>query len=78
MKYIVLAALAAALGGCVTTEDRMAQDDAKCASYGLLKGSGPYAQCRMQLENNRAAITASERFANGPAGPIGALIRATE
>jgi hypothetical protein len=55
----------------------MALDDSKCVSYGLAKGTSQYADCRMQLETNRAGIAASERFAQG-GGLMGAISRAKE
>jgi len=38
-----------------------ANDDAKCQSYGLQPGSPGYAQCRMNLDNQRAQVAASDR-----------------
>jgi hypothetical protein len=65
------------LAGCQTTQDRMAVDDAKCQSYGTKPGDPAYIQCRMNLDNNRAAVTASERFGNG-GGLVGAIQRAAD
>lgn len=36
-----------------------ANDDAKCQSYGLQPGSEGYAQCRMNLDNQRAQMAAA-------------------
>lgn len=33
-----------------------ANDDAKCQSYGAVPGSQDYIQCRMNLDNQRAAM----------------------
>jgi hypothetical protein len=65
------------LAGCQTTEERLAADDYRCQSYGLKKGDPAYAQCRMNLDTNRANVTASERFGAG-GGIVGAVKRATE
>jgi hypothetical protein len=46
-------------------------DDAKCRSYGAEPGSQAYMQCRMNLDNNRAAIAQAAvgaYFANGGVG----------
>ena len=59
---MILLGICLLLGGCVTAEERLAQDDRACQSYGMVKGSPAYQNCRMQLENNRAAVRASERF----------------
>jgi hypothetical protein len=65
------------LAGCqtVTPEARMAQDDAKCLSYGVPRGSQPYVQCRMQLDQNRANIAASEKFATGGQRSLSSMLR---
>ncbi len=60
-----VAALAAVTAGCQTTEARLANDDVICRSYGVAPGSPAYVQCRMQLDANRASVTASERFGRG-------------
>lgn len=56
MKLIkVLVGLTLGLGGCKSIEEAHQQrDDAKCLSYGVLKGSQPYVECRMQLEQQRS------------------------
>jgi hypothetical protein len=65
------------LGGCQTTEERVAADDRQCQSYGVQPGSPAYVQCRMNLDNNRAAVKASERFGNS-GGLAGAIERWSE
>lgn len=75
MKGAVLLALL--LTSCQTTEERLAADDANCRSYGTKSGDPAYIQCRMNLDNNRAAVSASERFGAG-GGLIGAVKRASE
>lgn len=62
------------LSGCMTTDERMAADDRQCQSYGTKVGEPAYVQCRMNLDNNRASITASERFGGG-GGVVGAIER---
>jgi hypothetical protein len=68
MKRAVLLVLM--LTGCQTTEDRIAQDDRQCKSYGVKPGDQAYMQCRMNLDTNRANIKAAERFGNGGPGLI--------
>jgi hypothetical protein len=61
---IIAVALVLPLTACVTAQERGAReqaaaaqkeaardaaDDAKCQSYGLKKGTQPYAACRVQL-----------------------------
>jgi hypothetical protein len=66
-RIIVACALALALAGCVSAEQQRAQaqaeaaainahDDAKCRSYGVGPDSPGYVQCRMNLDNQRAAM----------------------
>ena len=40
-----------------------ASDDAQCRSYGAEPGSPSYIQCRMNLDNQRAQVAASDRAA---------------
>jgi hypothetical protein len=53
-RIFPIIALAGLLAGCVTAQDRMAQDDQKCLSYGVAKGSKPYVDCRMELDRQRS------------------------
>lgn len=53
MRCMVLILGALTLAGCKTTEQLVAEDDAKCLSYGVAKGSPPYVECRMRLETQR-------------------------
>ncbi len=69
--------LALLLAGCQTTEERIAADDSQCRSYGVQPGSQAYVQCRMNIDNNRAAIKASERFGNS-GGMVGWIERQTD
>jgi hypothetical protein len=77
MRKVALLGLLA-LSGCVTAEQRMAQDNDQCLSYGVAKGSPAYVECRMRLDSNRAQVKASERFASGGGGIIGAIRRSSE
>ena len=52
--WMALAVLSLVLSGCMTAQERLAADDAKCQSYGAPAGSPGYVNCRMQLEQNRA------------------------
>lgn len=72
MKRAVLLALL--LAGCQTTQERLAADDAQCRSYGTKPGDPGYIQCRMNLDNNRATVAASERFGNS-GGLVGFIER---
>jgi hypothetical protein len=62
---LAIIAMAATLSGCAEYQARRdqeraqaiaANDDAKCRSYGVEPGSQAYFQCRMNLDNQRAAI----------------------
>jgi hypothetical protein len=60
MKRLAALVLLASLCGCVTrpqgpqlTVDQA--DDIKCQGYGVAKGSAAYVQCRMNLNDQRAA-----------------------
>ena len=75
MKRAVLLALL--MAGGQTTEERMAADDAQCRSYGTRVGDPAYIQCRMNLDSNRGAVKASERFATG-SSLFGTLERAAD
>jgi hypothetical protein len=75
MKRAILLALL--LAGCQTTEERLAADDAQCRSYGTKPGDPAYVQCRMNLDNNRAQVQASERFGNS-GGLVGFIERHTD
>lgn len=74
MKKAVFLALL--LAGCQTTEDRIAQDDRQCQSYGVQPGSPGYVQCRANLDTNRATIKASQGFGTG-GGVVGFVERVT-
>jgi hypothetical protein len=66
--------------GCQTTAEQqaavIAQDDAKCLSFGAPKGSQAYFDCRMTLERDRSQVAASSRFAErlGRQGTLTGLI----
>jgi hypothetical protein len=45
-----IALCALLLTGCVSVEERRAQDDSQCQSYGAEPGSEAYVQCRMWAE----------------------------
>lgn len=62
---LVAILLAFALSGCVTAEQRMAQDGQKCASFGARPGSDAYVNCMSQLEAQRRAAVAAI-VAGGP------------
>jgi hypothetical protein len=67
MRLIAACILALMLPACVSAEQQRAQaeaqaaainanDDAKCQSFGAAPGSQAYIQCRMNLDNQRAAM----------------------
>lgn len=72
---LIIAPVAAALmlAGCAEYEARQqaeaqaayiaqeAQDDAQCRSYGAQPGSPSYVQCRMNISNQRANVSANDR-----------------
>lgn len=64
MRYIPLI-IGLALAGCQTVQEQIAQDDARCRSYGVQPGSEHYVACRANLDRGRADVKASERFASG-------------
>jgi hypothetical protein len=81
MKNLVLAlamaASAAALSGCVTTEETearvAAKDSADCQDYGAAPGTSGYLQCRMLLRQQHveqtavASVQAQAQFNQGAA-----------
>lgn len=74
MRILLIIPVITALGGCVTAEQRMAQDDTQCLSYGVPKGSPAYVQCRTQLDQNRANKQAAASFGNS-GGLVGLIER---
>jgi hypothetical protein len=77
MRILMVIAVSIPLGACQTVEQRMATDNIICQSYGVAPGTQGYIQCRMNLDNNRANVNASERFGQGE-GLISRIGRATE
>jgi hypothetical protein len=59
---LVMAASAAALSGCVTTQEMeargAAKDGADCQDYGAVPGTSGYLQCRMLLRQQHIEQTA--------------------
>lgn len=59
---LVIAASAAALSGCVTTQEMearvAAKDGADCQDYGAVPGTSGYLQCRMLLRQQHVEQTA--------------------
>lgn len=67
MRIFAVSAVALALTACASEQERQAQaqaqaaamqanDDAQCRSYGAVPGSPEYIQCRMNIDNQRAAM----------------------
>lgn len=60
MRYWMPLFAVLSLAGCKTLDEvHMEQDDAKCLSMGVPKGSPPYVTCRLQLEQQRATMRGS-------------------
>lgn len=55
-RLVFLITMAAILAGCVSPGEarREGEDDRACVSYGFVKGTEGYSQCRLQLAHNRA------------------------
>jgi hypothetical protein len=75
MKYAIALIAFLSLGGCGLSqrmaEQRNAEDDAKCISYGAQRGDPTYIQCRAQLDAARTQAAATESVAGAvtAAGP---------
>lgn len=72
MKKAILLALM--LAGCQTAGDQIAQDDTRCQSYGVAKGSPEYIACRSRLDQQRSDRQAAQGFGQS-GGLVGALER---
>lgn len=80
MRYLALGLVAAALSGCAsmsgpTAEEIAAADDYKCQDYGYKRGTDGYAQCRMQMDQQRAQARAA--MAAAYLGSGGGRVRVT-
>ncbi|WP_420101486.1 hypothetical protein [Bosea sp. (in: a-proteobacteria)] len=71
IKFAAVLLVAGALGGCITTEDLRAADEAQCRSYGFRAPSEAFSNCLMQLDLDRAAARRArfDRFDDGFYGP---------
>lgn len=62
MRVLVILAFSLSLSGCLTSEqlvaERNAKDDQKCQSYGARPGTDAYVNCRAQLDSARTTATA--------------------
>lgn len=57
VKALVLLGAVAALAGCQTPEERFAPQAADaCAGYGFTPGTVEFAQCQMQIVENKKAM----------------------
>ncbi len=54
LRFLAIALLGMALGGCVSAEDQRAADQQQCSSYGFKPGSNAFANCMMQQDQRRA------------------------
>ncbi|HEV2546002.1 MAG TPA: hypothetical protein VGU20_01565 [Stellaceae bacterium] len=68
---IVIAALSALTGGCVSEAELRAQDEAQCASYGFERGTPAFAGCLQQETLARRYILNSYDAGYGPFGGPG-------
>jgi hypothetical protein len=56
MRYLITATFALlALAGCANDYHEYAEDEARCASWGITQSDSRYAQCRTQLAQQHAA-----------------------
>lgn len=67
MRYLVVAALLV-LSAC---EHVTVQDDRQCLSYGFVRGTDGYGQCRLALDQQRQNSMALGLAYLGAAQPIG-------
>lgn len=71
MRIVAVVVLGLSLGGCLTTEERIAErsakDDQKCQSYGARPGTDAYINCRAQLDSARTTARAIDGAAPAPA-----------
>ena len=76
---LIVGALAAALAGCQTAQESLADAEVTCEAQGFRPGTRAYQQCRSAnyVENRRASNEASNAVATGvAAGVIGGAIGA--
>lgn len=69
LVLVIVAVGALSLGGCMTTEERIASDDRECQSYGVVSGSPGYVDCRMRLDQQHA----NARLLNSTS-PVGLVV----
>ncbi len=67
MRVVAILAVSLSLGGCLTSEqliaERNAKDDQKCQSYGARPGTDAYVNCRAQLDSARTTAIAIDSAA---------------
>lgn len=67
MRVMAILALSLSLGGCLTSEqlvaERNAKDDQKCQGYGARPGTDAYVNCRAQLDSARTRAIAIDSAA---------------
>ena len=61
----------------MTAEQQIAQDDTRCLSYGVAKGSPEYVACRAQLDQQRSDRQALQGMGRS-GGLVGAIERANQ
>ena len=75
--FVIVGVLAAALAGCQTTQESLADADITCQSQGFRPGTRAFQQCRSAnyVENRRASNETASAVAGGvAAGVIGGAI----
>ncbi len=76
--FAILAVAGTLLGGCMTNQnDQIAQDNDRCLSYGVAKGSPDYIACRARLDQQRSDRRAAQGFGQS-GGLVGALERSAD
>lgn len=76
-KILACVLCVVALAGCKTTEERIAQDDQVCLSYGVPKGSPEYTKCRASLDQQRSDRQALQGLGRS-GGLVGVIDRASQ
>lgn len=66
MKTVTWILLAVALSGCMTSEQRAAEDDAICQGYHLPPGTVGYQDCRQYLASERRTMGMAMAATGGP------------
>jgi hypothetical protein len=63
VSFSVLATAITLLAGCVSPEEQRAMDQRQCSGYGFTPGTDAFANCMMNVTQQRDAQTAADRRA---------------